>query len=568
MGLASALQVGRSGLLTSQSAIEVAGNNLANVATRGYHRQELIVTPSGANQIQSGVFIGRGVQVENIIRRVDEALETRIRAGIADQSGSLVRKEMLSQVESLQNELTGIDLSTHMNDFFNAFGELSNQPLDTALRSLTVQQGDVLAGFIQTLRGGLVELRSQLDDRTGNAAIAADAVLAQVELINAQVVETEGGRGGAHSLRDQRDELLSELAQYLDISTIERESGSVDVYVGSTPLMLNGKSRGVTLKVTTDGADTQTSVVIKADGSPLNIDTGQIGALIEVRNTDIVGAIETLDDFTHQLIFQVNRMHAGGQGSSGYSTLTSTAQTLDESLLLNDPDAGYDFTPQHGSFQLHVTQKSTGQRVTSVINIDLDGINPATDTSLTSLASDINAVSNVTAVVSSSGRLQIDANSADFEFTFSDDTSDVLASLGVNTFFSGNNSFDIGVNDVLKGNVAFVAAGLNHIAGDNGNALRLENLREVNISQLGGISLTDVWAKHVEGIAISLGQANRRVEADTVVLDSLQAQQQVVSGVNADEEAISLLAFQRMFQASARFLSVIDEMMDTIMAVV
>ena len=568
MGLASALQVGRSGLLTSQTAIEVAGNNLTNVATRGYHRQQLVVSPAGANQVQAGVFVGRGVQVENIIRRVDEALETRIRAGIADQSGSLVRQEMLSQVESLQNELSGIDLSSHMNDFFNAFGELSNQPLDTALRSLTVQQGDVLTGFIQTLREGLTDLRKQLDGRTANAAVAADEVLDQVARINTQIVETEGGRGGAHSLRDQRDQLLAELAQFLDVSTIERPSGSVDVYVGSTPLMLNGKSRGVTLKVESDGVDTQTSVVIKADGAPLNIDTGQISALINVRNNDIVGAIETLDEFAHQLIFQVNRMHADGQGSRGYSSITSVAQTLDESLALNDPDAGYDFTPQHGSFQLHVTQKSTGQRVTSVINIDLDGINPASDTTMTSLAGDLNSLSNIISSVNSNGRLEIDVDSADFEITFSEDTSDTLATLGINTFFTGSNSFDIGINDVLKGNVAFVAAGMNHVAGDNGNALRLEDLREVNVDQLGGISLTDMWAQHIEGIAIRLGQANRSVEADTIVLDSLQAQQQVISGVNADEEAISLLAFQRMFQGSARFLSVIDEMMDTIMAIV
>lgn len=566
MGLSSALQIGRSGLLTSQTAIEVAGNNLTNVATRGYHRQELIVQPAGAVEVQNGIFVGRGVQVDQIVRRVDEALEGRIRSSVADQSSSLVRQEMLAQIEAAQNELSGIDLSTHLNEFFNAFGELSNQPLDTALRSLTIQQGQVLSGFVRTLRDGLVNLRTQLDGRIGNTVVAADELLTQIEAINLRVMTAESGTGGAHNLHDQRDQMLAELAKYLDVSVIEQASGAVDVYVGSTPLLLNGRSRGVELRTTTANNELVHEVVVKADGGALDVTSGQLGALIELREQDIVGTIDTLDQFTEQLIFQVNRVHSTGQGTRGHASIISEAAVFDPLLALNDPDAGLDFVPQHGSFQLHVTQKSSGQRVTTTINVDLDGINPAADTTLTSLAADIDAAANISASVLANGKLRIGVDSGDFEITFSDDSSDVLAALGINTFFTGHNSFDIGVSDAVKSNVGFVAAGRNHVPGDNGNALLMEGLREAKFNQLGGLSLTDMWARHVEGVAIRLDQANRQVEADTVVLDSLQAQQQVVSGVNADEEAINLLSFQRMFQASARFLSVVDEMLETIIA--
>ena len=120
MSLGGALQIGRTGLLASQAAIEVAGNNLANLATRGYHRQRVTLVPMRAQQLQDGIFIGRGVQIQQIIRQVDEALEGRLRTGIADESRSLAHQEVLSQIEAIHNEFSGIDLSTHLGAFFNA----------------------------------------------------------------------------------------------------------------------------------------------------------------------------------------------------------------------------------------------------------------------------------------------------------------------------------------------------------------------------------------------------------------------------------------------------------------
>ena len=95
MGLSGALQIGRSALLTSQSALEVVGHNLANMATPGYHRQTVAIAPVRSQEIQQGIFVGRGVTLEAITRRIDEALEARLRGSIADQSYSLARKDLL-----------------------------------------------------------------------------------------------------------------------------------------------------------------------------------------------------------------------------------------------------------------------------------------------------------------------------------------------------------------------------------------------------------------------------------------------------------------------------------------
>ena len=568
MSLSSALQIGRSALFASQTAIELTGNNLSNAATRGYHRQEIIIAPIASEEIANGLFVGRGVQVNQIIRRTDEALEGRIRGSIADEAGSLVREEVIGQIEALQNELTGIDLSTHMNELFNAFGELSNQPLDTSLRSLTVQRGTTLTSFIQTLRSGFADLRSQLDSRISNTVAKANSLLEEIEEINQEIVLADSGTGAAHGLRDQRDQLLSEVGKFIEISVIEQRSGAVDVYVGSQPLVLNGRSRG--LAVTTDTVNGQLSqqVVIASDGTPLPANTGELGALIGLRQNEIEGAIDSLDSFASRLIYEFNRIHTQGQGTRGFTSITSENDVLDPALALNDSATGLDFPPTHGSFQLHVTQRSTGLRSTSVIDIDLDGINAAGDTTLNSLAAAIDALGNVDASVTAAGKLQISTTSGDFEISFSDDTSGVLASLGINTFFAGGDATNIAVGQAIRNNVGLVASGLGHIAGDNRNALNLVALRETPLDSIGGINLTELWGRQVESTALSLDQARRQVESDSVVRQSLEAQQQQTGGVNTDEEAINLLSFQRVFQASARFLQIVDDLMTTVLDLV
>ncbi len=568
MSLTGALHVGRSGLVASQAGIETAGNNLTNIGTRGYHRQTVGLAPAGRERIAQGIFVGRGVQIEQILRQVDGALEGRIRNGIADESGSKTRTELLEQIESLQNEFTDNDLSSRLSEFFNAWSELANNADDPSARTLIAQQAQSLATFTQSLRSDLSNVRGRVDDAIESAANAANDLLTQIDRINLKIYTVEGGGGVANDLRDQRDLLLGELSQYLDISVNEQPAGQVDVFVGSLPIVLNGKSRGVEINRDTGDPSAPVGLIISDDGSPLNPTAGEIGALLQGRQQDVVGAIDALDDFAGRLIFEVNRVHSQGQGTRGFESVTAEAEVADATVPLTDPAAGLAFEPGHGSFQLHVTQVSTGQRVTSVINIDLDGIAPATDTTLTSLTADIDAIANISATIGPDGRLQIDSAGGDFQVSFSDDTSGVLAALGINTFFSGSNAQDIGVAEAIRENPGVIAAGLEHLPGDNRTALAIAALRDETNPNLDGLSLTGYWNRHVEDYALRLNEAQQNQEADTLVRESLETEQQSISGVNIDEEAINLLTYQRSYQGSARFISVVDELMQTLLSLV
>lgn len=148
MSLGGALNIGRTGLLANRAAIETVGHNLANVSTPGYHRRTVSLVPVQGGEISQGVFLGRGVQIENIVRNVSEALETRLRSSISDSSASQVKHELLAQIEAVQNEFTDVDLSSNLSQFFDAWSELANTPDDFSKRTLVIEQGNRLASFM------------------------------------------------------------------------------------------------------------------------------------------------------------------------------------------------------------------------------------------------------------------------------------------------------------------------------------------------------------------------------------------------------------------------------------
>ncbi|MEC8559225.1 MAG: flagellar hook-associated protein FlgK, partial [Planctomycetota bacterium] len=276
MSLNGALQVGQSAILASQAAISVAGNNMANAATPGYHRQRIGIMPGRPESIGRGQFTGTGVQIGSITRQIDVALQARMRTAIGDQAGAMIDQRFLASVELLQNELSGADISSQVSAFFNSWSELANNPTDSGMRSLVLQQGESLAGGIRQLRGEYVVLREEADRGLGVAVERADAILDEIAQLNISIAQTEQGVGQANTLRDQRDGLIDELSELIDVTTIDQANGAVDVLVGSLPVVISGESRGLELRTETVNGLREVSIRIEADGSDLMVSSGTI----------------------------------------------------------------------------------------------------------------------------------------------------------------------------------------------------------------------------------------------------------------------------------------------------
>jgi flagellar hook-associated protein 1 FlgK len=565
MSINGALQIGQSAILASQTAIQVAGNNLANASTPGYHRQVARLSPARPEYIGRAGFVGTGVQLQRIMRTVDTALQGRTRAAISDQNAAEIDQRFLNAIESIRNELSDQDLSSRLSAFFNSFSELANSPNDEAVRTVVIQQASGLANSMRELRNEHANVRLEIDRALGATVRTVDGLLDQVAEVNRQIVDAEqGGGSDANALRDRRDELVNEVAQFIPISTVEQPNGALDILVGSTPVVLAGESRGITLRTDASADGTTVSLRVKSDGTTLQPDAGQIGALFRQRSETVDPAINDLDTLARELAFQVNRIHSQGQGTRGYSTLTGINRVLSASANLASDAAGVPFDIRNGSFEMHVTNVATGLRTTVVVAVD-----PQT-MSLNQLSAQISSAlpaGTGGASVTPDGALRLDA-AGGYEFSFSNDSSGTLAALGVNALFAGSDASNLEINTQIANDPRLLATGRNHIAGSNAVALDIARLEDATVDALGGRSLRGFWQSSTTDLAVRTQSANTKAESTRLVRESLDAQSQATSGVSIDEESINMLSYQRQFQAAARYIATIDETLQTLLTIV
>ena len=565
MSLIGALNVGKSALAVHQAAIQVTGNNIANAGNADYTRQTASISPNRDQELRPGLFLGTGVNLSAVQRQIDEALQGRLRAGVSDSEGAATTEQWLSRVEAVFNELGDDDLSSRLSAFFGSWSNLANKPQDAGLRQVVLQTGDNVARFLTGLRTQLDGLQTDVDARLTVLVKEADGLAQKVADLNRDIVTAEGGGAGtANGLRDQRDAVLKRLAELVDIRTVPQANGTVNVHVGSEPVVIGTESRGFGLKQ--EGADGRvtTSVTIRSTGGEITPAAGQFGGLVGARK-EIGTVIEQVDALAGGLIFELNKLHAAGQGLQGIDSVTSTNAVNDPTVALNDPAADLPFVPSNGSFVVHVRAKATGLVTSTLVQVDLDGV--GADTTLDSLRADLNAVPDVTASVVG-GKLTIAALSDNVEISFSQDSSGVLAALGVNSFYTGSDARDIAVNQALKDNPALIAAAKNGEPTDNQTARAIAALETQSLASLGGASLKGAYESAVSGVATKASAAKTDVEAAAVVMETLIAQRESLSGVSLDEEAINLMRQQRAFQGAARLITAVDELMRTVLSMI
>lgn len=579
MSLSSAMQIGRSALNASQLGIAATSNNMANAATAGYRRQIATLTPMrGAGGGHAG-SIGMGVAVSDIRRQVSFSLEARTRSAISSEHASYTRQGIISAVENTLGELGDNDLSSQLSAFFNSWSERANLVQSSAV---VVQQGRSLSSFVQRLRTDLTDQRAAIDAEVGALASRANELLAQVGDLNTSISQAEVGSVNANTLRDQRDSILEELATIMDVTVVEQGAGGVDVLVGSTPVVLGGRSRGVALELTTNADGSRAArLVTRDDSSNVPAANGSLGALLAERTDTIDRSISALDTLASRVIFEVNKIHSTGVGASWLRSTTGSLQfqTADRSLALNDPAntaiASLPFQPNNGGFSVNVRNTVTGTVSTVRIDVDLDGITAAgtagtaDDTSAQDIRDALDAVAGLAASFDPSGKLVVEAD-AGFEFSFADDSSAALATLGLNAYFTGSNARDIAVASDLDQNPDLLAVGSwdGTTLVENGSALLIASLSTKRLDNLGSRTLIESWRDHVTVVASASSAASIQAESATVVRESLDSQRAAVSGVSLDEEAINLMNFQRQYQAGARVIEVARQLMDTLISLV
>lgn len=576
MGLLnSALQIGRSALLTYQGALQTVGNNISNAASPDFTRLNPLLSPIQGGITGTDLQPGAGVAITEIKRMIDNALEGRLRLAIGGQTESEARQVSLAQLESFFDDVSGAGVGSRLTDFFGLFEELQNRPEDLAARDLTIAGGALLAESLKNLRGQLSTFGQALDSQISDLVVVADQIAHDIGQLNQEIVTGEAGRRSqVTALRDQRDALLRDLSEIFDVTVREEPGGGLNVYIGSEALIQGSSVRSLIAVQDVDGEFVRTTPRFADTNQQVQVRGGRMAGLITAREEDAYGRIDDIDTLATAVIADVNRIHADGQGLRGFTSVTGSYDVLATDAALDSAAASLSFPPQSGSFFITVADDASGTPVAYRIDVALDGT--ADDTTLESLVEDINAnVSGVTATITSDNRLKVEADTG-FSFTFGydgqqprADTSHVLAALGVNSFFQGTDASSIAVSDTLVANPELLAAASVFISGDGVNAANLAALNAAKSDSLrGDISIQGFFNSIAGAVAVDGSAANSNMDASSSVLFALQSQKESVSGVNLDEEAVSLLKFQRAFQGAARFVTVVDEMLGELVALI
>ena len=575
MGLLnSALQIGRSALLSYQGALQIVGNNISSAGDENYTRLSPELDALQGAALAGNLRPGAGVALSGIQRYIDEALEDRVRVAVGARESTAVQQQTLARIETSFDNLAGTDVATRLTEFFNNLDELQNRPEDLATRDLVVTSGALLAESLQGLRIDLTAVGEDIDSQIAVLVTQADDIAHRIAELNEEITSAEAGiTGQATALRDQRDALLHELSVIFDVTVREQPDGALNVYVGSEALVQGNFVRGLVAVEETDGDVTRTSARFADTNQQIVVGGGRIAGLITGRDEQAYGRIAVVDELAAALIDDVNRIHADGQGMVGFESVVGTTDLLVTTASLQSSAAGLGNPPNSGSFYITVVDQVTGTPVAYRIDVTLDGA--ADDTSLESLVSDIDdQVQGVTASITSDNRISLIADRGlTFVFGFDgqnarEDTSGVLAALGVNTFFAGRDARDIAVNDVLVEQPSLLAASSAMFVGDGTNAGRIAALDVTASNRLNGSTIPTFYQALANNVAVATSAAVENEETASSVLSALRTQSESISGVNLDEEAIALLKYERAYQGAARFITVVDDLLNELVLLV
>jgi flagellar hook-associated protein 1 FlgK len=566
MGLTAALSNAARTLEVFSTGVQVAGNNIANADTPGFIREKLTIATAFPSR-QGVLILGNGVIANGIRQQIDKHLEKRIYVANSDASGASTRNDIYKQLETYVNALGDDNLGKQLSGFVASLHNVANQPESAGNRQLAVQAAQTLVGSARALYTQLNSARTGVNDQIRDKINEANALIDQIAKLNPKIIGMESAgllKSDATGLRSERYVALQRLSEIVPIRVVEQASGGVDVHLGHDSLIISGKVTHFRGSPSVDRGLAVTNVRLEQSTVDFTSTQGSLGGLLAGRDQIIGGYLDQVNAFARNVISQFNRQYSQGQGLVGFTSLVSDHAVTDPTAALNSSAANLSFPPDNGTFQVKLVNTSTGATATTTIHVNLTGV--GSQTTLNSLAAQLSGVANLNASVTSDNRLSL-STATGFELRFQNDNSGVLASLGVNSFFTGTGLGDIDVSRTVVGNPNLFAAGTGGGPGDGSNAVLLAQFSNKPVTALNGLTISAFYNR----ANAALGQSSASEEAlssgSRTFLDALMNQRNQTTGVSLDEEAIAILKLQRGFQAVAKVISTIDQMYEALLRV-
>lgn len=354
MSINTALNNGLSGLRINQRSIAVLSQNIANVNTEGYSRQQV----AQSSLVIEGV--GSGVRFDDVVRKVDRYLQRAVQDNNSTLNKANVVSDYASRIQVLLGEPGSRNsLDEFVTNFFSALQSLAETPERTSFRSNAVEATRTLSREVSGLAGSILDLRYQADSDISDAVAEINDILKKLDNTNATITRARALNQTTADLLDQRDRSLASLSEYLDINVFFDPSGLASVYTANGVALVDNDRHQLTYDALLQEGSTDTNQTLSplqvltlnsagqqignpadliSSGTRSTVTTqltgGKLRGLQEVRDTVLPQILDQLDQFSSRIRDELNRVHNQGTGFPAPTTLTGT-RALNATTALN-----------------------------------------------------------------------------------------------------------------------------------------------------------------------------------------------------------------------------------------
>ena len=545
------LSIANTGIAAAQTAINVTGQNIANVSSTGYSRENVQQTSSNT---------GQGTQIIGITRIYNDFLASQANSANTSSSSSSVQ---YAQVQALNSILTdpNAGISSTMSSFFNSLQDVANSPSDIAPRQSAIGAAQNLTSAINFVQSTIDNINSDINTQLTQSVTRINQYANQILNLNTQIVGT-ADQETLNSLKDQRDAVVNSLSKEIKVSVTD-QNNQYSVSVGSGILLLDS-TQTFPLKTTSNIFNpSQTEVVLSGTNNSIfttqNSPGGIIGGLINFRTKILNPASNSVGQVALSLATQVN--NAQSLGSSLTAATPPTGQALfnvgdifvkasannqsnnNISVAFNsspaaNPNNPLDYLNQVTTSDYTFSFDGTHYQLTR----DSDGAVLQSQTSTADMVADGMKISIPAGLQSGdSFKISPTANAArNFSLTTTDPLSIAAAAGGALT----------------PANVS---------SGDNSNMVNLLNIQTNKLINNGSSNVFTAFNQFISSIGSQSHELQVQSTFDASVAQKTSQALQNDSGVNLDEEAANLIKFQQAYQASGKVMQVAKQMFDSLL---
>lgn len=540
-----------SGLAAFQRSLETTSNNISNVNTEGYSRQrtELATRPE---QFTGTGYLGQGVATANITRSYDQFITNQVRSSNSAFGEVDTYHTLSAQIDNLVAD-ESTSLGTSIKAFFDTVHGVANDPASIPSREALLGEANSLAQNFNTMGGRFSAMRQQVNDDMAAIINDVNDFARSLADLNVKIVADIGrssGKQQPNNLLDQRDSLLSQIAEKVDVSVVAQGDGSVSVFIGQGQTLVLGNYAS-TLSLENGAVDPfRKEIALNGQTVTRQLSGGELFGHLRFRDEVLDPAQRSMGLLAAGLAIEFNGVQQNGYDLNGEAggplfSLGTPEITVTGSNPLSSLQA---------NFMLPVPPLLPSAKALQASDYQLTVTGPG--------SYNLTRLSDNTLI----------ASSQDEGFDLVLDGNEVA---GDTFLIRPTFNAALGIQAVIKDPRKIAAAQdfdpgppLAGLPGDNRNALALANL-ETSKKLLGGsANFSETYGQLVSKVGTLTHTAQVSRSAQEVLLRQSKAARESIAGVNLDEEAANLILFQNAYQASAQVVSVANSLFDALLGAV